>query len=147
MSVDCEFCFLFVEWRSKTGDRVRLNVEKERAVEFCEMFSNGWLPNRQENLHRIWENPILYQNFVPPVNVWFGGSWDIETKRYRSDLENKIIDNVRVNLPSLGNIRKSLEDLQFRWLKFKHIYTTFPILIMLSFNHLKNRHSISSRVA
>ena len=107
MSVDCEFCFFFGEWLSDTGDRVGLMVDKDHAVKFCEMYSNGWLPNRQEDLHRIWENPILDQNFAPPVHVWFGGSWDVQTKGYRSDLENKTIENIFVNLPR-GNIRKSL---------------------------------------
>ena len=106
MSVDCDYCFFFGEWLSNTGDRVSLMVDKEHAVKFCEMHSNGWLPNRQEDLHRIWENPILDQNFAR-AHMWFGGSWDVETKRYRSDLENKTIENIFVNLPK-GNIRKSL---------------------------------------
>ena len=136
MSADCEYCFLFGEWRSKTGDRVLLNVEKDHAVKFCKMYSNGWLPNRQEDLYRIWENPILVHNFAPPVNVWFGGSWDVETKRYRSDLENKTIENVRVNLPSVGNIRKSLDKFYFRWLENSVIGIGRATSIAMITNHL-----------
>ena len=107
MSVDCEFCFMFGEWLANNGDRVSLMVGKKHAVKFCEMHSNGWIPNRQEELHRIWRNPILDHHFAPPIHVWFGGAWDVETKRFRSDLENKTIENIFVNLPQ-GNIRKSL---------------------------------------
>ena len=106
MSVDCDYCFFYGEWLANTGHRLSLMVDKEHAVKFCEMHSNGWLPNHQEDLHSIWENPILDQNFTW-AHVWFGGSWDVETKGYRSDLENKTIENIFVNLPQ-GNIRKSL---------------------------------------
>ena len=107
ISVDCEYCFLFGEWLSNNGDRVSLTVHKDYAVKFCKMYSNGWLPNRQENLQRIRENPSLVQHFSPPRPVWFGGSWDAETKRYKSDMENKTIENILLNLSSVGNIRKS----------------------------------------
>ena len=88
MSVDCDYCFFYGEWLANTGHRLSLMVDKEHAVKFCEMHSNGWLPNHQEDLHSIWDNPILDQNFTW-AHVWFGGSWDVETKRnfeYRNQI-------------------------------------------------------------
>ena len=77
------------------------------------MYSNGWLPNRQEDLHRLWKNPIFSQNIFPHENpwshaqIWFGGSWDLKTKQYITDIGNEIIENVVVKLPTIGEFRKS----------------------------------------
>ena len=104
---------MFGQRLSDIGDRVLLSIEKEHAVKFCQMYSHGWLPNRQEDLHRVWQNPIFSQDIFshenpwPHAQIWFGGSWDVKTKEYVTDIENETINNVVVKLPAVGEFRKS----------------------------------------
>ena len=68
------------------------------------MYSDGWLPYRIEDISRIWQNPIFHTEFSPRLGnpwphaqIWFGGSWDVASKRYKSDYENETIVDVVQN--------------------------------------------------
>ena len=87
---------------------------KEYAVDFCKMYSGGWLPYQIEDLSRIWQNPIFDTEFSPRLGnpwplaqIWFGGSWDVASKRYKSDYENETIVDVVQNNSYSGIYRRS----------------------------------------
>ena len=140
MSVDCEYCFMFGQWRSEYGQKELLTgivwkcknlkaylqgililayfgaqkVTKEYAAKFCRMHSGGWLPYRRQDVSRIWQNPIFETEFSPRLGnpwplaqIWFGGSWDVASKRYKSDYDNETILDVFHNFPYSGDFRKS----------------------------------------
>lgn len=82
-------------------------------MKFCKMHSNGWLPYRREDLSRIWQNPIFDTEFSPRLGnpwpdaqIWFGGSWDVASKRYKSDYENETIVDVLHNSPYSEDFRR-----------------------------------------
>ena len=86
---------------------------KEYAVNFCKMYSGGWLPYRIEDISRIWQNPIFDTEFSPRLGnpwplaqIWFGGSWDVASKRYKSDYENETIVDVLYKDPNGEHFRR-----------------------------------------
>ena len=86
---------------------------KDYAVNFCKMYSGGWLPYHIEDLSRIWQNPIFDTEFSPRLGnpwplaqIWFGGSWDVASKRYKSDYENETIVDVVQNNSYSGIYRR-----------------------------------------
>ena len=81
-----------VPFRSQTGMRTSGKVFKSNASNFCEMFSNGWLPHRRSHIERLWENSA-FDNIVK-IKPWFGGTWNKTSQNYHSDYDDLVIGNV-----------------------------------------------------
>ena len=83
---------IIVPFRSQTGLRTSEKVFKSNASQFCEMFSNGWLPHRRSHIERLWENSAF--DNIEKIKPWFGGTWNKTSQNYHSDYDDLVIENV-----------------------------------------------------
>ena len=69
-------------------------MTKDYAIKFCKMYSDGWLPQSQDELKSLLKTPSINRFFESSLaaSPWASGSWDNVSKKY--SFNNNTIENV-----------------------------------------------------